>query len=277
MELGHDRPSATEPQALANEARRYQKGDHAMKFVIVGGTGFIGSKVVLKLQAAGHEAVAASPSNGVNSVTGEGLEEAMVGAHAVLDVTNSPTFEPQGILDFFSKSTTNLLDAEKIANVGHHVLLSIVGIEKLPENGYCKGKLAQEELIEKSGVPYTIVRATQFMEYLGAIADHGSTADEIRISTANVQVIAAEDLVDVLVDALTGAAKDAIVQVAGPDRAPMSEVVARYLKAKGDGRTVTADPEALYFGSRLDRDMLVPSGVATIGKTHFDRWISDQS
>ncbi len=247
-----------------------------MKFVIVGGTGFIGSKVVSKLHAAGHEAVAASPSNGVNSVTGEGLAEAMAGAHAVLDVTNSPTFEPQGILDFFSASTQNVVAAEKDAHVGHHVLLSIVGIEKLPENPYCKGKVAQEELVKKSGVPYTIVRATQFMEYLGAIADHGGTSEETRISTANVQVIAADDLVDVLVDALTGAATDATVEVAGPDRAPMSEVVSRYLEAKGDSRAVNADPEASYFGSRLESDMLVPSGEATIGKTSFDQWLSRQ-
>ncbi len=248
-----------------------------MKIVVIGGTGFIGSKVVIKLRSAGHEVVAAAPSEGINSVTGEGLEPAMAGAHAVLDVTNSPTFEPQGILDFFRTSTGNLLAAEKKTNVRHHVVLSIVGTEKLPDNAYFKGKAAQEDLVKGSGMPYTIVHATQFMEYLGVIADLGGTGNETHISTGNVQVIAADDLVDALVKVLTGSPENATVQVAGPERAPMSEVVARYLKAKGDTRTVTADPDALYFGSHLDIDTLVPSGEVRLGKTRFDQWISAQS
>ncbi len=248
-----------------------------MKFVVVGGTGFIGSKVVAKLQAAGHEVVAAAPNNGVNSVTGEGLDRAMAGTHAVLDVTNSPTFEPQAILDFFRTSTANLLDAEKKANVQHHVVLSIVGTEKLPDNAYFKGKAAQEDLVKAAGVPYTIVHATQFMEYLGVIADLGGTEKETHISTGNVQVIAADDLAEALVGVLTGSPSNAIVQVAGPERAPMSEVVARYLKAKGDARTVKADPDALYFGSHLKADTLVPAGEVLLGKTRFDQWISTQS
>lgn len=248
-----------------------------MKIVVIGGTGFIGSKVVVKLRSAGHEVVAAAPSEGINSVTGEGLVPAMAGAHAVLDVTNSPTFEPQGILDFFRTSTGNLLAAEKKTNVRHHVVLSIVGTEKLPDNAYFKGKAAQEDLVKGSGMPYTIVHATQFMEYLGVIADLGGTGNETHISTGNVQVIAADDLVDALVEVLTGSPANATIQVAGPERAPMSEVVARYLKAKGDARTVTADPDALYFGSHLDTDTLVPSGEVRLGKTRFDQWISAQS
>lgn len=248
-----------------------------MKFVVVGGTGFIGSKVVAKLLASGHEVVAAAPDNGVNTVTGEGLDEAMAGAHAVLDVTNSPTFDPQGILDFFRKSTSNQLAAEKDAHVRHHVLLSIVGTEKLPDNDYLKGKAAQENLVEGSGVPFTIVRATQFMEYLGTIADHGNIGNETHISTANVQVIAANDLVDELCDILTGDPANGIVQVAGPDREPMSDVVARYLKAKGDTRTVRADADAIYFGSRLDANTIVPDGNVRLGRTTFDQWISNNA
>ncbi len=246
-----------------------------MKIVVVGGTGFIGSKVVAKLTDLGHEAIAAAPNNGVNTVTGEGLDEAMAGAHAVLDVTNSPTFDPQGILDFFHKSTSNQLAAEKEAHVGHHVVLSIVGTEKLPENAYIKGKATQENLVEGSGIPYTIVHATQFMEYLGTIADHGTSGTETHISTANVQVIAAQDLVDTLCDILVGEPANGVVQIAGPERAPMSDVVARFLKAKGDPRTVKADADALYFGSRLEPDMLVPEGKALLGHTTFAQWLAD--
>ena len=245
-----------------------------MKFVIMGGTGFIGSKVVSKLTAAGHEAIAASPSNGIDSVTGEGLDEAMAGAHAVLDVTNSPTFDPQGILDFFNKSTSNQIFAEKEAHVRHHVLLSIVGIHKLPDNAYTKGKIAQENMVEGSGVPFTIVRATQFMEYLGTIADHGGSHGETYIPTANVQVVAASDLVDALCEILTEGPTNSTVQIAGPDRAPMNEVVSRYLKAKGDDRVVRADPDALYFGSRLEADTLVPDGSVRICQTTLNEFIA---
>lgn len=243
-----------------------------MKYVVIGGTGFIGSKVVAKLLAAGHEVVAAAPDNGVNTVTGEGLHEAVAGAHAVLDVTNSPTFDPQEILDFFRKSTSNQLAAEKDAHVRHHVLLSIVGTEKLPDNAYFRGKVAQENLVKGSGVPYTIVHATQFMEYLGTIADLGTIGGEALISTGNVQVIAASDLVDALCDVLTGEPANGIVQVAGPDREPMNEVVARALKAKGDPRTVKGDADALYFGSRLSADTLVPEGEVRLGSTTLAQW-----
>lgn len=246
-----------------------------MKFVIVGGTGFIGSRVVAKLVAAGHEVVAAAPSNGINTVTGEGLDEAMAGAHAVLDVTNSPTFDPQGVLDFFHKSTSNQLAAEKEAHVRHHVVLSIVGMEKLPDNAYLKGKAVQENLVEGSGVPFTIIRATQFMEYLGTIADQGGKDGESHISTGNVQVIAASDLVDAIVDVLTGDAANGVVQIAGPEREPMSDVVARYLKAKGDTRKVVADADAIYFGSRLETNTLVPEGKARLGHTTLSEWIAN--
>jgi uncharacterized protein YbjT (DUF2867 family) len=245
-----------------------------MKFVIVGGTGFIGSRVVTKLVAAGHEVVSAAPSNGINSVTGEGLSEAMAGAHAVLDVTNSPTFDPDEILDFFHKSTSNQLAAEKEEHVRHHVVLSIVGMGRLPDNPYLKGKALQENLVEGSGVPFTIIRATQFMEYLGTIADHGGKEGATHISTGNVQVIAASDLVDAIIDVLTGDPANGVIQIAGPEREPMSDVVARYLKAKGDTRRVVAEADAIYFGSRLEENTLVPEGKARLGHTTFSEWIA---
>ncbi|WP_421407569.1 SDR family oxidoreductase [Agrobacterium tumefaciens] len=244
-----------------------------MKYVIMGGTGFIGSKVVKKLTARGHIAIAAAPETGVNTITGQGLAEAMHGSHAVLDVTNSPTFEPQGILDFFRTSTSNQLGAEKTAHVRHHIVLSIVGTEKLGENAYFKGKSLQEQLVKSSGIPFTIVRSTQFMEYLSTIADLGGKDSQTQISTANVQMIAANDLVDALCDVVTGEPVNRIVQVAGPEREQMSDVVTRYLKARGDLRTVKADPDALYFGSRLDTNTMVPEGKTLIGKTHFSHWI----
>ena len=245
-----------------------------MKYVVVGGTGFIGTKVVARLRSAGHEVIAAAPETGVNSITGEGLEQAMANAHAVLDVTNSPTFDPQGILDFFGVSTSNLIDAEKKANVRHHVLLSIVGTDRLPDNAYFQGKILQEKLVKDSGVPFTIVHSTQFMEFLGTIADLGGTHEETRISTGHVQVIAANDLADALSDVLMGDPTGDIVEVAGPNRQPMSDAVSRYLTAKGDARRVVADPDAPYFGARLERDTLVPVGEARIGKTNFSQWLT---
>jgi uncharacterized protein YbjT (DUF2867 family) len=197
----------------------------------------------------------------------------MQGAHAVLDVTNSPTFEPQGILDFFRTSTSNQLSAERAAHVRHHIVLSIVGTEKLSENAYFKGKNLQEQLVKSSGIPFTIVRSTQFMEYLGTIADLGGKDGQTQISTANVQMIAANDLVEALCDAVTGEPANRVVQVAGPEREPMSDVVARYLKAQGDPRTVKADPDALYFGSRLDINTLVPEGETRMGQTRFSQWV----
>ncbi|WP_421407578.1 SDR family oxidoreductase [Agrobacterium tumefaciens] len=245
-----------------------------MKYVVVGGTGFIGSKVVAKLRSAGHEVIAAAPETGVNSITGDGLEHAMANAHAVLDVTNSPTFDPKGILDFFGVSTSNLIKAEKKANVRHHVLLSIVGTDRLPDNAYFQGKILQEDLVKASGVPFTIVHSTQFMEFLGAIADLGGSHEETRISTGHVQVIAANDLADALSDILLRGPTEEIVEVAGPNREPMSDAVSRYLTAKGDTRRVIADPDALYFGARLETDTLVPKGKARIGKTSFSEWLA---
>nr|WP_075292274.1 SDR family oxidoreductase [Pararhizobium arenae] len=244
-----------------------------MKYVVVGGTGFIGSQVVTALKERGHTAVAAAPETGVNSITGAGLSEAMDGTHAVLDVTNSPTFDPQGILDFFGTSTKNLLDAENSAHVRHHVVLSIVGTEKLGNNPYFRGKNLQEQLVKSSGIPFTIVRSTQFMEYLGTIADLGGKLSETRIPTADVQMIAANDLVALLCDTLLGNPVGGILQVAGPERRRMSDVVATFLEAKADSRSVTADPEALYFGSKLDPDTLVPQGKVHLGKTKFSEWL----
>ena len=247
-----------------------------MKVLIVGGTGFIGRKVVSMLRERGHDAVAASPGTGVNTITGEGLDEAIAGAEAVLDVTNAPTFDPKGVLDFFTTSTSNLAKAERRAGVRHHVVLSIVGIEKLPDNPYLRGKMAQEAVTRDSDVPFTIVHATQFMEYLGNIADYGTSNGETRISTANVQLVAADDLVDELIEILLGEPHGGIVQIAGPQRARMSDAVASYLASVGDPRKVTADPAADYFGSALQENTLVPSGQTRIGKTSFDQWLAER-
>lgn len=244
-----------------------------MKYVVVGGTGLIGAKVVKALTSQGHMVITAAPETGVNTVTGHGLTEAMTGAHAVLDVTNSPSFDPAAILRFFKASTLNQLGVERRARVPHHILLSIVGTEKLDGNAYFKGKNLQEKLVRTSGRPYTIVRSTQFMEYLGTIADLGETRGQIRVSTANVQMIAADDLVDALCNVVTGDPLNGILQVAGPDREPMSEVVTRYLLARNDIRTVSATPDALYFGSKFEPNTLVPEGKALIGKTHLDDWL----
>ena len=248
-----------------------------MKVLIVGGTGFIGRRVVSLLKERGHDAVAASPDTGVNTITGEGLDDAIAGVEAVLDVTNAPTFDPKGVMDFFTTSTTNLAKAERRAGVRHHVVLSIVGIEKLPYNPYLRGKMAQESVARDADVPFTIVHATQFMEYLGNIADYGTSNGETRISTANVQLVAADDLVGELVEILLGEPHGGIVQVAGPQRARMSDAVASYLTRVGDPRKVTADPDADYFGSSLDENTLVPSGPTRIGKTSFDHWLAEQA
>ncbi len=243
-----------------------------MKIVVVGGTGLIGSKVASLLSARAHEVVVASPSTGVNSVTGEGLEAALRGAHVVVDVTNAPSFDPSEVMEFFKASTRNLMAAEKTAGVKHHVLLSIVGTDGLPGNGYFVAKAAQEALIEESGIPYTIVRATQFMEFMGTIADAGTSGGEARLSVGHFQPIAADDLAGLLVEAITSPPVNAIVDVAGSERGRMCDIIERYLKAIGDPRKVVADPAAGYFGSPLAQNSLVPLGKARLGATKLEDW-----
>jgi uncharacterized protein YbjT (DUF2867 family) len=244
-----------------------------MKIVVIGGTGLIGSKVVEKLKQKGHEVIAASPKSGINTITGEGLKEAMVGAQVVIDLANSPSFEDKAVLEFFETSGRNLLAAEAAAGVRHHVALSIVGTDRTPDNGYFRAKVAQEKLIETSGIPYTIIRSTQFMEFLGGIAASSADGNIIRLSPGLFQPIAAEDVAAIVADAALAAPRSGIVEIAGPERAPFNEVVARYLKAVGDPRQVVSDPEARYFGGHVEEHSLVPLGEARVGRIGFDEWL----
>lgn len=220
-----------------------------MKIVVIGGTGLIGSKTVERLRKRGHDVIAASPNSGVNTITGEGLAEALSGAEVVLDLANSPSFEDKAVLEFFETSGRNLLAAEKLAGVRHHIALSVVGTERLQESGYFRGKLAQEMLIKASGIPYTIVHSTQFMEFLGGIAQSGTVGQTVRLSPAYVQPIVSDDVADVMADVALAPPANATIEISGPERARLSELVARYLKAMKDPRTVEADADAKYFGA----------------------------
>jgi uncharacterized protein YbjT (DUF2867 family) len=244
-----------------------------MKIVVIGGSGLIGSKTVAILRGRGHEVVAASSKTGVNTITGAGLKEAIAGAQVVIDLTNSPSFEDKAVLEFFRTSGRNLLAAETAAGVGHHVALSIVGIERTPDNGYFRAKLAQEKLIEASGVPYTIVRATQFFEFLGGIAASATEGNAVRLSPGLFQPIAADDVAAFVADAALAPPRNGIVEIAGPDRAPFNEIIARYLKAVGDPREVVCDPDARYFGGFVDDRSLVPLGDARLGRVGLDEWL----
>jgi uncharacterized protein YbjT (DUF2867 family) len=244
-----------------------------MKIVVIGGTGLIGSKTVAILRQGGHEVVAASPQTGVNTITGEGLEQALAGTQVVIDLANSPSWEDQAVLDFFETSGRNLLAAEAAAGVRHHVALSIVGTDRMPDNGYFRAKVAQERLVEKSGVPYTIIRATQFMEFLGGIAASGAGGSTVRLSPGLFQPIASDDVAANVADVALAAPRNGIVEIAGPERAPLSDIIARYLKATGDPRTVVPDPEARYFGGRVEERSLVPLGEARLGRIGLDEWL----
>jgi uncharacterized protein YbjT (DUF2867 family) len=245
-----------------------------MKIVVIGGTGRIGSKAVAILQQGSHNVVAAAPNTGINTITGEGLKEAMAGTQVVIDLANSPSFEDQAVLEFFQTSGRNLLAAETTAgSVRHHVALSIVGTDRTPANGYFRAKVAQERLIEASGIPYTIIRSTQFMEFLGGIADEGAHGNTVRISPGLFQPIAAEDVAPIVADVALQTPRNGIVEIAGPDRAPFSQIVARYLKAKGDPREVVSDPEARYFGGRVEERSLVPLGEVRLGRIGLDEWL----
>ena len=244
-----------------------------MKIVVVGGTGLIGSKVVSILRNGGHEVIAASPRNGINAVTGEGLKEALSGAQVVVDLANSPSFENDAVLTFFETSGRNLAAAETAAGVQHHVALSIVGTDRTPENGYFRAKVAQEKVIEGSRVPYTIVRATQFMEFIGTIADSSVSGDVIRVAPGLFQPIAADDVAALVADVALAPPRNGIVDIAGPDRAPFDEIIARYLKAAGDPRQVVRDPDARYWGGRVEEFSLVPLGEARLGRIGLDEWL----
>jgi uncharacterized protein YbjT (DUF2867 family) len=243
-----------------------------MKIVIIGGTGLIGSKTVERLRNRGHELIAASPNTGVNTMTGEGLAEALAGAQVVIDLANSPSFEDKAVMDFFETSGRNLLAAEKIAGVKHHIALSVVGTERLQESGYFRAKLAQEKLIKASGMPYTIVHSTQFMEFLSGIAQSGTVGDTVHLSPAFVQPIASDDVADAMTDVALEAPINGTIEIAGPERMRLSDLVARYLTAMGDARNVVPDPEARYFGARLEDGSLVSDSNPRLGKITVEQW-----
>lgn len=243
-----------------------------MKIVVIGGTGLIGSKTVAILRQGGHEVVAASPNTGVNAITGEGLNEAMANAQVVIDLANAPLWEDKAVLEFFETSGRNLLAAETAANVRHHVALSIVGTDR-SDNGYFRAKVAQEKLIEASGIPYTIIRSTQFMEFLSGIAAAGADGNVVRLSPGLFQPIASDDVAANVAAVALAPPQNGIVEIAGPERAPFNEIVARYLKAIGDPREVVRDPEARYFGGRVDEKSLVPLGEARLGRIGLEEWL----
>jgi uncharacterized protein YbjT (DUF2867 family) len=243
-----------------------------MRIVVIGGTGLIGSKTVAILRRGGHDVLAASPNSGVNTITGEGLEEALAGAEVVIDVANSPSFEDEAVMEFFQTSGRNLLAADTAAAVALHGALSIVGADR-SDSGYFRAKVAQEKLIEASGVPYTIIRSTQFMEFIGAIADAGAVGSVVRISSGLFQPIAADDVAAKVAELALEPPRNGIIEIAGPERAPFNEFVARYLKAVGDPREVVSDPEARYFGATLEELSLVPLGEARLGHIDLEEWL----
>jgi uncharacterized protein YbjT (DUF2867 family) len=248
-----------------------------MKIVVIGGTGLIGSKVVSLLREHGHEAIPASPRLGINTLTGEGLAEALDGASAVVDVSNSPSFEPAAVLEFFETSTRNLLAAEAAAGVGHHVALSIVGIDRSPDNGYFRAKIAQEALITSGAIPYTIVRATQFMEFADGIADAATTGNDVHIPPVAFQPIAADDVARAVAKAAVNAPVNGRIEIAGPDRLQFDEVIRRRLQTRNDPRQVIADAHAAYFGAVPGEESLVPLNGAQLGQVHFEDWLAKTS
>lgn len=244
-----------------------------MKIVVIGGTGLIGSKLVKLLRRRGQEVLAASPDSGVNTLTGEGLAEVLAGAQVVVDLANSPSFEDAAVLRFFETAGRNLLAAEATAGVRHHVALSVVGADRLPESGYLRAKLAQERLIETSGIPYTILRSTQFFEFMARIADSATDGSQVRLPTALVQPIVSDDVVAVLADLVLGPPVNGRVEVAGPDKFQLDDLVRRVLDYRNDTRTVTGDSHARYFGAELNDDSLVPGMQHRLGTTRFETWL----
>jgi len=244
-----------------------------MKIVVIGGTGLIGRKLVNILREHGHEAVPASPSSGVDTLTGKGLAEALKGAQVVVDVTNSPSFEDTAVLKFFETSTRNLLSTAKAAGVQNYVALSIVGADRNPDSGYLRAKVAQEKLIGESGIPYSILRATQFFEFAGGITDSATEGNTVRLTSAKLQPIAADDVAAALAPVALGEPVNGFVEVAGPEAIPLAEIAQRWLNAKHDKRKVVVDPKARYFGAELNDKSLTPGANPRLGKISFDEWL----
>jgi uncharacterized protein YbjT (DUF2867 family) len=246
-----------------------------MKIVVIGGTGLIGSKVASNLRQKGHDIVAAAPSTGVNTITGAGLAEALAGAQVVIDVANAPDFSDEAVLSFFKTSGRNLMRAGKAAGVRHHIALSVVGADRLPDSGYLRAKLAQEELIKASRIPYTIVRATQFFEFLGAIAQSSTDGQTVRLSPAYLQPVASDDVAALVASVATTAPANGVIELAGPERIGLDDLVRRYFAAKHDPRKVVTDIHARYFGAELNDKSLTPSGDKPhIGATSFEMWLA---
>jgi uncharacterized protein YbjT (DUF2867 family) len=248
-----------------------------VKIAVIGGSGLIGSKVVSKLREHGHEAVAASPNSGVNTLTGEGLAEVLKGASVAVDVSNSPSWEDDAVMKFFDTSTSNLLSYEAAAGVGHHVALSVVGSERLLESGYFRAKIAQENLIKSSSIPYSIVRATQFFEFIKGIADFSTDGSTVRLPPALIQPMAADDVASAVCSVALGTPLNGTVEIGGPEQFRMYELVQRGLAARNDPREVVADPEARYYGIKLSETMLIPGRDARLGETHFETWLSQST
>jgi uncharacterized protein YbjT (DUF2867 family) len=244
-----------------------------MKIVVIGGTGLIGSKLVKELQEKGHDAIAAAPNTGVNTITGEGLKEALSGAQVVVDLANAPVWEDKAVLEFFGTSGRNLMAAEKAAGVKHHLALSIVGSDRSPDSGYLRAKLAQEELIKASGIPYTILRSTQFFEFVGGIVKSGAEGDVVRLSPALFQPIASDDVVANLAELTLAPPLIGIVEVAGPEALPMDQFGRKFLDASSDRRKVIADVHWRYFGTELDDRSLTPGDRPRLGTIRFDEWL----
>jgi uncharacterized protein YbjT (DUF2867 family) len=245
-----------------------------MKVVVIGGTGLIGSKVVTKLSEHGYEVVAASPQSGVNTLTGEGLAEVLEGASVVVDLSNSPSFDDAAVMEFFATSTSNLLKYEAAAGVSHHVALSVVGCDRLPDSGYFRAKVAQEKLIKESSIPYSIVRATQFFEFANRIADSATEGNTVRIPSVGFQPLAADDVAKAVSRTAVGSPLNGTVDVAGPERFRFDEFISRCLNGRNDPREVIADPAARYFGTELREGSLVPSEGAMIAETRFEDWLN---
>ena len=245
-----------------------------MKIVVIGGTGLIGSKTVAILRQGGHEVVAASPKSGIDSITGEGLKEAISGAQVVIDLANSPSFEDQAVLEFFQTSGRNLLAAETAAGVRHHVALSIVGTDRTPENGYFRAKVAQEKLIEAAGIPYTILRSTQFFEFMAGVANSNTESQVVKLSPALIRPVAADDVAETLGQIAFRAPAFGLVELAGPEEFRLCDVVGRVLAANQDERLVIADARAPYFGIRLEERTLLPAGDPRTAPTTLDAWLS---
>jgi uncharacterized protein YbjT (DUF2867 family) len=244
-----------------------------MKIVVIGGSGLIGTNLVNRLRQRGHEVVAASPSSGVNTITGEGLAQALAGAAVVVDVANSPSFEDAAVLKFFETSGRNLLPAEAAAGVGHHVALSVVGSDRLPDSGYLRAKMAQEALIKASRIPYTILRATQFFEFVGAIAQAATEGQTVRLPPALMQPVASDDVAATLADVTLAAPVNGTIELAGPERIRMDDLVRRFLRAKQDPREVSTDVDARYYGAKLDDRSLIPGDNPRIGPTRYEDWL----